>query len=337
MKRLQPLVALLAGLVVVACGPQAGSAPAGSAAAVVAPESSLLERIPDAPLTNAYRGTRRVTFRYDIEGSTQTLVYEEHVASDGAGQFQVRTTELQQPPLNGEALEVFLLRQQAYESFFYLHRDFRIRSLPLFLQNYTLRQGPVADGVAGRESVAFAIRPRVAGGSSYRAEVDVETGLILRWKEWNPLGVLIAEVEFTEFTLDPDLTGIELHSPSLQTTPLDLDGDVVGQIGFQVPRPRYVPQGYRAMKSEKVTAVSSSWARITYGNGVEQIFYLFQAPAAGTLPNTSVNDPPGTADSVTLSQVGPWTAASGQIGGCRYIVMGKVSDTTLLDMIQSAL
>ncbi|MFN0242372.1 MAG: sigma-E factor regulatory protein RseB domain-containing protein [Planctomycetota bacterium] len=337
MRRLQSLFALLAGVAFVTCGPQSGSAPAGTAAAIVAPGPSLLERIPDAPLTRAYRGTRRVTFRYDIEGQAQTTAYEEHVASDGAGRFQVRTTELHQPPLSGEALEFFLVRQQAYESFFYLHRDFRIRSLPLFLQNYTLRQGPVANSVAGRESVAFAIRPRVAGGSSYRAEVDVETGLILRWKEWNPLGVLIADVEFTEFTLDPDLTGVELNSPSLQTVALDLEGDVVGQIGFQVSRPRFVPQGYRAMKSEKVTVASSSWARLTYGNGVEQLFYLFQAPAAGTMPNTSVNGSSNGADSITLSQVGPWTAASGQVGGRRYIVMGKVSDTTLLDMIQSAL
>lgn len=306
------------------------------------PPPSFLSSIVDAPMTVAYSGKRRVTFHYAVEGQAQVLDYTEQVYSNGHGQYLVDPSEVASPAMTVEQHEVFGLMQKARDSFFYLHRDFCIRDLALFQQNYAVSARSQNTTVAGRACVALDVRPQSADVNRYRIEVDPQTGLVLRWREFADDGATVALVEFLDFTLNPDLTNVPLHGPQFAVEPLDL-ATSHAQLGFDVRVPRLLPNGYQLLRTDKLqpgTAPDTSpWARLTYGDGVEQIFYLYTEvpPSQSVLPGVTSNDPLNGAHVVWTYAIGPWTVAVGEFGRKRCSVMGKVGEAPLLDMIQSAI
>lgn len=334
MKRL-PIVSLLFVASLAACDAKPVGTDTSELQATVGltPTLRFLESIAEAPLKVAYSGKRRVVFDYVVDGQSQHMDYTEQVYSDGHGQFLVEPDAVAAPPMTDEQRQVFLLLQRARDSFFYLHRDFRIRDLEIFQRNYTINALPDRTTVAGRSCVAMDIERQSESASVYRVEVDPKTGLVMRWRETAFRGVVVATVEFESFTLNPDLTGIVLHGPRFAVEPLSTDGSAA-QMGFPVQLPRLLPGGYQLTRAERIDAPSGPWVSVTYGDGAEQIFYLFtHRPSVPTLhgstgPNANV---------VRVYQIGPWTAAEGEFGNTRCTAVGKVGETALLDMIQSAI
>ena len=109
---------------------------------------------------------------------------------------------------------------------------------------------------------------------------------MLRSEERDGSGALVSRVEFVTFTLTPDLAGVALHGPRFPTAELNLRGDTIPQVGFQVHVPTILPRGYRLERAESVSDASGNWSRLAYGDGVEQVFLLQTLDAIGPVdPN----------------------------------------------------
>ncbi len=328
-------LALLVAASLAACDSKSTSTPSVELQAVagLGPSMRFLERMAEAPLKVAYSGKRRLVFDYAVDGQPEHMDYTEMVYSDGHGQFLITPGDVAAPPMTDAQRQVFMLLQSARDSFLYLHRDFRIREVALFEQNYSLDVLPDRTTVAGRSCVVMDVQSLAGGGSLYRVEVDPKTGLVMRCRE-TVNGAAVATVEFMTFTLNPDLTGVELHGARFDVEPI-VEQTAQAQLGFPVQWPRLLPHGYQLVRAARIDAPGGPWVNATYGDGAEQVFYLFtDQPTAPMLHGSSPMQP---AHTVRVYQIGPWTAAEGVFGNKRCAVVGKVGETALLDMIQSAM
>ena len=301
---------------------------------------SFLERIPSAPTSVAYSGTRLAHFEYAVNGVSKTLEYTERVFSDGHGKFTIVPGDVTQPAMDARALEVFRLLQENREAFFFRHRDFCIRDLALFEHNYIVSDLGTLITVCGRPCAWVEVKSRVAGRETYRAAIDPKNGLVMRSEEYSSAGQLLARVEFTDFTLVPDLSGISFHE-DIPFESLDLGRDTTPQIGFRVDAPTLIPAAYQLEKADKVEAGGRSWARITYGDGLQEIFVLDSVDAQRAEDPLKASQPAvragHTRTAVHVLHIGPWLVAEGEFGPRHLIVMGKAGEPALLDMLQSAL
>jgi hypothetical protein len=299
-----------------------------------------LERIPDAPTSVAYSGTRRAYFEYAVNGVPKTLEYTERVFSDGHGKFTIIPGDVAQPAMSARELEVFRLLQESHEAFFFRHRDFRIRDLALFEHNYVVTDLGTQITVCGRPCAWVEVKSRIDGRETFRAAIDPTNGLVMRSEEYSSAGQPLARVEFTEFTLAPDLSGIAFHE-DIPFEPLDLHRDTTPQLGFQVNAPTSIPAAYQLERADKVAAGGRNWARITYGDGVQELFVLDSVDPKRAEEAQKAAQPTGRTaharDAVRVLHVGPWIVAEGEFGPRTLIVMGKTSEPVLLGMLQSAL
>jgi hypothetical protein len=317
--------------------PSASHAPMASGTA----SRPFLEKIPNAPMNTTYGGTRHVTFSYQINDVPDTVDYTERVYSDGAGRFAVIPLTVAQPAMDNQAQELFRLLQIHREGFLYRHRDFRIRDLGLFQQNYIVSDLGPPILLCGRLCARLDMRRQSDGTSYYHVAVDVANGLILRYEEFAATGELQARVEFTDFTLTPDFTGVEFHTEQMPALPLDLGSDTTAQIGFDVHAPTLLPNSYQLEKSEQIDDGAQKWARLTYGDGAEQVFFLYSQVPAASGPSQHATDPGHHLGppkrSVHVFHYGPWIVAQGVINEQRLTAVGKTDEQALLQMIQSAI
>jgi hypothetical protein len=338
------LVALATGFSLTACDARStasGEAPAATGSFAVASTSQpLLDLVPDAPFATLYGGKRSVYFSYRVNEVPVTVDYTEQVFADGQGNFTVMPLEVTEPPMSTQGQDLFKLLQSNREGFMYRHRDFRVRDLALFEQQYSVTDLGSPVTVCGR-SCAWIEMKRLSGAqSSYRAWIDQQTGLILRYEELASSGQLEARVEFTDFTLAPDLTGVVFHTDDPVAQPLDLGTDTTPQIGFPVHAPSLLPSGFQLEKSEQVDDGSQKWARLTYSDGAEQLFYLYCVESNPTAPAQQRSQHAGNHGPKRTMHVfhfGPWIVAQGNVDDRRLIAVGKTSETALLQMVQSAL
>jgi hypothetical protein len=334
------LLAVLACAVPLAgCGSHAslgGSAPANQAFLTGDNSRPFLEKVPDAPFNTLYGGTRHVVFSYQVNDVPLTLDYTEQVYSDGQGHYSIEPLTINQPVMTQQATDLFKLLQMNREGFLYRHRDFRIRDLALFLGGYVVSDLGPSIVVCGRTCAWLDARHADDPHEYFHVAVDLQNGLILRCEEYAISGQLEATVEFTQFTLTPDLTNVEFYSEQ-PGHPLDLGTDTIPQIGFTVHAPSLLPSDFQLEKSEKIDDGTQLWARLAYGDGAEQIFYLYSVdPPPPTLPGSG-HSPDPTKRSVSIFHFGPWIVAQGHFGVQRLIAVGKTDETSLLQMIQSAL
>jgi hypothetical protein len=337
-------VVLLAG-----CGARAdvvapGSSTPGSSATVDQATRSFLERIPDAPMTVAYAGSRHVALHYAQAGVASLLEYDEDVTSDGRGNFVVVPGRVSSPPMTTEQRDFFAILQERRDGFFYRYRDFRIRDWRTFLQNWRVIDTGGQESVAGRNTAVLEVR-RLSGVLDhgafdwYRAWIDPQTGLVMRADEFDSTDQLVSRTEFHTFTLTPDLSGVALHGDRNPGAPFDPNSDTTQTLGFHVLVPTILPEGYRLERSESLSvggpgAESSTWARLAFGDGVEQLFFLqTEAGSSALAASSEVDVGP---KSVRIYQVGPWTVVQGQFHGVRAIVVGKAGLASLLRMLKSA-
>ena len=326
-----------------------------------------LESIGDATSKVAYSGTRHVRMSYVVGGATKVLEYDETVSSDGHGQFAIVPGRFDSPQMSADQAAFFAILQERRDGFFYRYRDFRIRDWNAFLQNWTAQDRGLRETVAGRECAVLEFRKRRVGsrgtgdagsGARYRAWIDPETALVLRAQEFDASGAQVSLVEFRDFTLAPDLSNVALHGDRSDPKRFDPDADTTAILGFPLLRPKILPDGYRVERAEIIRAAGASasgasapgpaqgaqgtgaaadrWARIEYGDGVDELFFLQSVASEAAQASTSPEERDLGSRYVRILHVGPWTILQGRFDGTQAIVMGKVDEDALLRMLKSA-
>ena len=353
--RRNPLRALL-GLVllVAACdaggSPDAPTAPVQALAARTSSGDSLLQAMAEAPGGVRFQATRRYEAHWQVDGQDELLVYREQATSDGAGGYAIQPLELLEPQLGSGPESLFLLLQRAREGFFFRHRDFAIRDPELFLQRWqVIDRGPAQ--MLGRRCVRLEVQHQEDPDGAYHLVVDTESGLVLRSEERDASGALVSLLEFETLDLAPDLSSTLLHVPATAETVVPSEAGLRAALPFVPVRPKVVPEGFELLEMATVEDLTEGeeWARLTYGDGVEQLFFLHTAhgPAEELAPGGQAGTGPGPGGgtagaggrpehTVRFARVGPWTLLFGEIDGQSYVVLGKLDEDQLLLMVESA-
>lgn len=334
--RVRCLAVLAAMLPILSCADgiqaQAASAQGGvegpvAPAALAASGASLLEQIRDAPFVVNYRGTRRVRLNYLRSDSVD---YIEEVAADGLGQFSIEPMEVLGANPNADLV---LALKSAHRVFDYRYRDFRVLDPALFDANYEWVLSEEQTSVVGR-SCHHLIVPRLAPfqGGHYEADVDVETSLVLQWKEIDPAGTVLAHVAFDSIAFGADLSDVDLTSGLLTATELDISGDFSHDVSFQVLTPSLLPTGYQLASATVLELASEEnssdpndvWLRQLFTDGLQRAWLLHG-------PQVQSNGE----DMIYVYSDGAWTIAMGKFDGNQVFAVGHVSEDQLLDMLRS--
>lgn len=333
---------LLAATVAAGCGPGVGDgnpddASPSQIAASKLPQLPFLGLIPNAPLAISYQGKRRVQTSWTVGGQARTLDYVEEVWSDGQGKFLIIPGAVAAPAMTVQEAEFFALLQQQRDGFFIRHRDFRIRNLGFCKLNYDVVDTGSQRVVANRTCVVLEVHRHSGGSSWYRAAVDPTTGLVMRFEELTGDGRVLSTVEFLEFALGAIPSGVRVHGDLYVPTPIDPNTDTTVQLGFQVKAPQVFPPGYRFVKADSVVEGGQTWARLFYGDGVEQVFFLQTAVPAGQgaapVPAEHYVGP----KVLRVLTMGPWTMLELTFNSQVLLAVGKVDESTLRQMLRSAL
>ena len=332
------LAPLLAGLALQSCGV---SLPTGlpATAGVPAALQGQWDQIQLAPSNTRYQGEREVTFTVDLGGdeSVQTK-YVERVSCDGQGNFNLLPLYAESPVFPDEA--TFLTLQERREGFYFRYRDFKIRDLTSFLENYSSMGAGHPVTFLGRSAWKIVFVRNTPGGRHYIVTFDVNTGLVLAYEEYDKQGSLLASLEYTSLDMAPDLSGVAFFIPGNNEQPLDLAATNLEQIlGFKPRLPKTLPEGFVLLETASVTDNAGNlWIKAGYTDGVEMLFFLHREhTASGYQLPTSASSRSGPArDEVTLFKAGSVLAAQGTVAGQDMIAVGEVSESDLLDMINSA-
>lgn len=279
----------------------------------------LLEQMPDAPFASAYRGRRRVELHYEDQGIPAVVEYVEDVEADGSGRFGIEVVDVRSAAVDPE---LFGILQHARQVFNYRYRDFRVRDLRAFLRNYRVQVVDEHATVAGVDCVELLVARESGGIGPYRVSVDPQTGLVLRWEQRTDDGRLLGLVEFENIVFGPPQVERQLVERNLETRTLE-------ELDFEVCEPTRPPSGYQLESTGAVVdPLGRTWARLVYGDGVEQVFFLHRAPEGP--------DPEHAPGRVERIVIGPWTVVVGEVKGRSLIAVGKVHEDELFLMIQSA-
>jgi hypothetical protein len=308
-----------------------GSLPAAPGVGRLTPaDLPLLAAVAGASESVEHRGVRRVFLANPALTAAPSIEYREEVGSDGLGAFFVRPIEVISPPLDPNALDLFLMLQEERQGFQFRYRDFRIADIDLFMARYQVAVRPKEEQVAGRACQVLDVRLREQAEREYVLAVDPKTGLLLRYEETFQTGELVARVEFESIELEPDFSDGALTGGPSQWAAFDPDHSPPPQVTFDLLRPKLPPEGYQLAQASSRVVLGKPWLRLVYQDGLEKVVFVHDGP------DTSGGPLPGT-DSVGVFTLGAWTVVEGEIAGHTVFVMGKVDQQDLLDMLQSAL
>ena len=315
-----------------------------------APELGLLNQVQSASSTVRHGGTRRIESYYLLDGTGDPLIYREEYQADGLGHFAITPLgAVQGGPQNPSE---FIALQMARAGFNQRYRDFRIRDLAAFLANYKLTSASKIVQVAGRDCLELHIA-RKDGSTLYEVALDVETGLVLRYREFDATGQLYSMMEYETYDANPDQSGVVFHSQVNQEQPLASSVE----LGFVPLIPKLLPDSaFTFLEATRVVEPSSGarFAKLSFTDGVETVFFLDGGPDlkghAKAAPTTSppVGGGPHIAgvtpghggwpmDEVRAWHEGPLTVIWGDVAGHSIYVVGKATQAELIDMLESAL
>lgn len=316
-------------------------APAESGAEQAAVNAPLLMLIATAPGKVVHMGLRRYVAHWNDGVQSHALEYTEEVATDGTGKFAVTPKTLVEPQLPPPETSLFFLTQELREGMMFRARDFGVRDLDLFAANYSLVDTGLASQVAGVTCARVLVSKRVSPDRRYVLDVHTATGLVLSAREELLDGTLIARTVYESIDFTPDLSTVSWYVPINSELPLVSGSpEAVTSLGFQPRTPKLLPTGWQQIGLAKLVDPTTQqvWARLTYSDGVEQIFFVV---AKGDAPkHQPKNPPPGTPpshpDRVRKLAVGSWTLLEADLAAGRVLVLGRAPDGVLQDLIQSA-
>ncbi len=149
-------------------------------------------------------------------------------------------------------------------------RDFRIRDVELFFANYEFVVFDASEVVAGRTVQVANVQPRHADRPSYVIWIDLETLVVLKYREYLPGGALTAEMEVLEIEFAPDLSNVEFASQPVQT---EIDPtQAASLVSFPVFELSYLPEGF-ILASTRLGAAGQPVLIRSYTDGVQEIFF----------------------------------------------------------------
>ncbi|MFT4709075.1 MAG: negative regulator of sigma E activity [Planctomycetota bacterium] len=307
-------------------------------AGVTAEVSDLLQQIQNAPSQTIHRGTRKVESFYNHSGKDDTVSYREEVITDGLGQFTINPLEvLSSSNVDSQTFQ-FLLKSR--EGFNGRYRDFLVRDLLTFLDNYELRSWGRQLTVAGRDCYLLDVT-RKDGSSSWEVAMDIATGIVLSYHEYDGQGRLYSSMVYESVDFNPDLTGVTFHQGS--NIELDLMGaqDPVVLLGFDPLIPKLLPDS--AFRFVSATGLDDGnggiWAKLEYTDGVQTILYLDCGLALPALavPVGVFSPAQGMEEKLQLFRSGPVTVLQGSMFGHEIIAVGKVPQLDLQLLVESAI
>ncbi len=319
----------------------AGSTAPGSAQQRTGGGVPLLDLVGSAPLTTAFRGVRRIAQVAYIDGNLAEIDYREEIATDGRGHFTIQPGEVLSPQIPAVELEQFQLLQSGREGFFFRSRDFSIRNLELFEANYGVVDLGQQMDIVGVTVSLFDISRLDGRGNLFHVGIDPATGIILHEVEIDQAGHMVRSMKYESFAYGADLSDIELSGGPSPWVPFDLDDSDV--LGPKPLRPTAPPSGFAFLGagiSSNYASTGADWAQLTYGDGVEQVFFAYSLadPSEATqAPSGQIALGTQEGDGVRVLTFGAWTMVEGLVRGTEVIAVGKVHEAELLLMIQSAL
>jgi hypothetical protein len=298
-------------------------------------QAPLIQRIAGAPLTAKYRGERLIEAEVVAPDQVHRLLLKECVASNGEGGFSIEPLDLIEPALSQPREELALAIQRLREGFHFRYRDFAIRNLPLFLQNYTVTDTGTAVPIAGFPCKEWLVQGQLDLERHFRICVEPGSALVLRAIEEDTSGHVISRMEFLTLDLAPNLEGIPMHVPLNAETPLNAQ-DASEILGFQFVKPHQWPAGFELAEQTSVTepGTGAHWAKLTFSDGLEQVFYLHGGPV--DLTNALAHGWPTEPDTVRWLPAPPWNLVQGNVHGQKVLAAGKVTQLELMRMLESA-
>ncbi len=303
-------------------------------------DPALLALMATAPVTTLYQGVRRYEHHSTAGGPPHSLIYREQVSCDGRGAYAIDPLELVEPQVSQGQQDLFLLLQRARTGLMFRYRDFRIHDLAAFAANYSAIDTGKSVQVVGRACAELQVALQQAPDRRWVLHVDSANGLVLRAREEALDGGLISLSEFESLSLAPDLSSVAFHQPQFGEQSLVAGSVAATQaLGFAPSEPKLLPLGWGRIEHAKLIDSSDGnrpWAKFVYSDGVELLFYL-QAKRDPPPPQVPPGQPgvPLEPDLVRSLAVGPWNLAQGRIHRGDLVVMGKVDETSLYDLIQS--
>ena len=309
---------------------------ADSGQAVLAGDAARAELL----LGIAHRGVRRI----DVWGRTQVgseevpthLAFLERITTDGHGKFAIEPIESLTPGQTD--WDAFDLLQRVREGFVFRYRDFAVRDRALFERNWRWTKIPGEHRVAGRLCERVRVERARTPAVAYEVSIDAETGIVLAYQEFDAEGSAVCALEYTTFELAPDLSGAVWHRPSNEELALDLGRDLASQVEVAALRPRLLPEGFELRGASTIEdGEGRRWLKLTYLDGVEPLFFLQALPAGGEAVRTAAPAGAPEPDTIAVYSLGRATVLQGSVRGQRLMVVGKVGEAELLDLIESAL
>ena len=309
----------------------------GSASIIQAIESSLEGR--------PFRGTRRVVERHDAgTGPIETLETVEDVGWDGVGEYAIELIDAVQLPTNMDPMRFDMIFERSVDTR-WKSRDFRVRSATLVATNYTVRETGTTTVVAGIqcETVEFVRNVSIDDRPShYEVDVDPSTGMVLAWREFDFHGQVLVQSTYESFAYDGDLTDMILRRGALDATPLDIRVDLANQAGFNVNVPDVLPPGFALSAARTVEIAGGKvldakndalltdgdWVRFVATDGIESLSFAHADPAK-THPYRSETR-------LNVLTQGTWEIGLGRVRGVSFVVMGRLADNHLRQIVESA-
>ena len=156
-------------------------------------------------------------------------------------------------------------------------------------------------------------------------DFDPNTGLVLRWQEFDAFATLVASMEFE--TIQYGAPSIAMHPPAFRQTELAMDSDLTDEAGFEVLRPTLLPDHFRLSRATLVEDGGNPWMRQVYSDGLRVIVlqHRGQVLQAGTAGNSNIG---AFAD-------GNRTMLVGTVNGYELVAEGDQDLATMQDVVGS--
>lgn len=308
--------------------------------------AGLIHQIQNAPELVQHSGVRRVESYYTFNDVLQPEIYREEVIADGQGNFRINPIAQVQGGIASST--EFKALHFARMGFHWRYRDFLVRDLAAFVNNYTLTSYGQIETIAGRTCHQVRVE-RKDLSASYEVALDTATGLVLRYRQYDEHGALYSLMEYETYNPTPDLTGVEFHQPRNGERPL-ID---VADLGFTPVTPKILADSaYTFLEGTIVNhpLTGDKVAKLTFTDGVETIFFLDLGPSLGVpAPAPTPSGKAATSlagmnsqeslyqmDVLRLFHEGPLSVMWGHIGGHSLVALGKTPHLGLQMMLESA-